>query len=151
MTEPPANDSELLKQFLAERDALCPRCEYNLRALTTSRCPECGDQFELRVGLVEPRYGAYITLFGIWALGLGAASLLGLAALFAAPRGWWADEPVAIPLLVLWGLSGVAFALTIFRRRKIRKRSQKLQWLVAAASALLATVLFVAILWLFPA
>lgn len=28
-----------------EREILCPLCDYNLRGLTESRCPECGHQF----------------------------------------------------------------------------------------------------------
>ncbi|GAB5497618.1 MAG: hypothetical protein Phyf2KO_26980 [Phycisphaerales bacterium] len=38
-----------LAAYLADRDACCPGCGYNLRGLASSQCPECG--FEL-VGLV---------------------------------------------------------------------------------------------------
>lgn len=31
-----------LREFLAGRDAPCPRCEYNLRGVVGSSCPECG-------------------------------------------------------------------------------------------------------------
>lgn len=31
-----------LRLYLAERDAPCPGCGYNLRSLVTERCPECG-------------------------------------------------------------------------------------------------------------
>jgi len=33
---------EALREFLAERDAACPRCEYNLRGMVGTACPECG-------------------------------------------------------------------------------------------------------------
>ncbi|MBX3376176.1 MAG: hypothetical protein KF678_04150 [Phycisphaeraceae bacterium] len=33
---------EALREFLAERDAPCPRCGYNLRGLAGVECPECG-------------------------------------------------------------------------------------------------------------
>ncbi|HEX3357436.1 MAG TPA: hypothetical protein VHS31_10735 [Tepidisphaeraceae bacterium] len=30
----------------ASRDPLCPSCGYNLRGLSSNRCPECGEQFD---------------------------------------------------------------------------------------------------------
>ena len=60
--------AEGLRAFLAGRDVECPGCGYNLRDLGGSRCPECGDELVLRVGLAEPRQGALI------------AGLIGLAA-----------------------------------------------------------------------
>jgi predicted amidophosphoribosyltransferase len=41
---PPLAEEEarLLREFLAERDVLCPRCGYNLRGLDKPYCPECG-------------------------------------------------------------------------------------------------------------
>ncbi len=40
-----------LRAYLAENDASCPRCRYNLRGVTRAICPECGtflDVAELR-------------------------------------------------------------------------------------------------------
>ncbi len=34
---------EMLRVFLAEHDAPCPACGYNLRGLTEATCPECGE------------------------------------------------------------------------------------------------------------
>lgn len=42
--------NEQLHTFLKDRDALCPECRYNLRNLTTDRCPECGTPVTLTVG-----------------------------------------------------------------------------------------------------
>lgn len=58
----------MLQSFLEGRDVDCPGCGYNLRDLQTDRCPECGEELLLRVGLLEPRQGASI------------AGLIGLAA-----------------------------------------------------------------------
>ncbi|MBL8990783.1 MAG: hypothetical protein JNJ48_04290 [Phycisphaerae bacterium] len=66
----------MLRSFLAERDAPCPSCGYNLRGLTGSRCPECDQALELRVGLVEPRLAAWVAgLVGL-ATGTGFSGLL---------------------------------------------------------------------------
>jgi hypothetical protein len=36
-----------LAEYLADNDAPCPVCEYNLRGLTTASCPECGRELTL--------------------------------------------------------------------------------------------------------
>ncbi len=36
-----------LVQFLATRDAPCPKCGYNLRSVQSPTCPECGLQLTL--------------------------------------------------------------------------------------------------------
>lgn len=67
---------ELLRAFLGEHDVACPGCGYNLRNLQGSRCPECGDELHLQVGLVEPRQAAGIAgLIGL-AAGAGLSGLL---------------------------------------------------------------------------
>jgi predicted amidophosphoribosyltransferase len=44
-----------LTAFLAGRDQPCPQCQYNLRDLQGTRCPECGEELALRVNIAEPR------------------------------------------------------------------------------------------------
>jgi hypothetical protein len=63
-------DATLLQTFLADRDTACPRCRYNLRNLSGSRCPECGDELLLRIGITEPRQTGAIA--GLIALSAGA-------------------------------------------------------------------------------
>ena len=36
------SDETDLVRFLSVRDAACPRCQYNLRGLQGTACPECG-------------------------------------------------------------------------------------------------------------
>lgn len=55
-----SEDQSHLRQFLAERDALCPNCGYNLRGLTGDRCPECNEPLVLKVGLSEPKLAEWM-------------------------------------------------------------------------------------------
>lgn len=71
-----ATDAGFLQSFLAERDTPCPNCGYNLRCLTSDRCPECAEGLRLQVGLQEPRLAAYVGgLIGL-ASGAGFGGLL---------------------------------------------------------------------------
>src|SRR5687767_8462552 len=45
-----ADEVELLLAFVRDRDAHCPRCDYNLRNLTQPVCPECREELTLSVG-----------------------------------------------------------------------------------------------------
>lgn len=120
-------EQKLLREFLAERDTPCPRCAYNIRALTGSRCPECGSDLELRVGLVEPRLAAYIALLVACCLGFGASALLGIVALTQGAADWFA-EPAGLLLLAQWSVSSVALPLVLRRRHGLRKMSARRQW-----------------------
>lgn len=72
----PGRDARFLRAFLADRDAECPKCQYNLRNLMGNRCPECGERIVVRVNLVEPKLGAMIAgLVGLSA-GAGFSGLL---------------------------------------------------------------------------
>jgi hypothetical protein len=55
-------DEQFLITWLSERDAECPLCKYNLRRLTSARCPECGEALQLGVSLVEPYLKAWIAV-----------------------------------------------------------------------------------------
>lgn len=50
-TSPDAGEADLLLAFVRERDVPCPRCDYNLRNLTTPVCPECREPLTLKVGV----------------------------------------------------------------------------------------------------
>lgn len=79
-SEPPISDAEFLRAYLVDRDVACPSCGYNLRQLQGDRCPECGDQIHLHIGLTEPKQAALIA--GLLGLGAGAG-LNGLLIIYA--------------------------------------------------------------------
>ena len=80
MSEPSEVDKHLVL-FLRGRDVSCPGCGYNLRDLASDRCPECGQELEVGLRLVEPRQGPLIAgLVGL-AAGAGLGGLLLIYAL----------------------------------------------------------------------
>lgn len=69
-TPPTSARPELLDSFLAENQAECPVCGYNLHAVTSGTCPECGHQPTL--ALAQPdvlgrRRGLLLLIFA-WLL-----------------------------------------------------------------------------------
>lgn len=116
----PADDAdrESLRAFLATRETPCPSCNYNLRGLTTDRCPECDQDLVLQVGLAEPRLGAYLSgLVGL-AVGSGFCSIVlawGMAA------GMPSRDPGILPLLCGTVIGGALTALWLARGRSIRR------------------------------
>ncbi len=60
-----SDDQAQLRDYLATRDVPCPACGYNLRGLTSGRCPECNLEVVLTVRLAEPRLGTLSR--GLWA------------------------------------------------------------------------------------
>ena len=46
----PMDADGLLLAFVRDRDAVCPRCGYNVRNLTKPVCPECEEPLLLKVG-----------------------------------------------------------------------------------------------------
>ncbi len=99
--DPPADPT--LTAYLAGRDQPCPQCGYNLRQLAGSRCPECGGELALRLGLVEPRLATLVA--GLVALSAGAgfdALLLTVFAILSiVHNSGSSNEPRLIRLLAL--------------------------------------------------
>lgn len=116
-----------LKTFLADRDVPCPMCAYNLRALQTAKCPECGSEVEVTVGLTEPRMAAFIA--GVVGLAIG----LGFHGLLMGWIGWlWLKRPRSGPPSSVWAplvigvvVTGVAMVVWLRARRRIRQEPSR--------------------------
>lgn len=57
---PSISDRDLLLLYVRDRDFPCPGCGYNLRALTSPACPECGQAVRISIGLVDVRMGPWV-------------------------------------------------------------------------------------------
>lgn len=147
MDNAPGNENVApLAEYLAQRDEACPSCGYNLRGLTTDRCPECHELLRLRVGLAEPKLGTFIAgLVGL-AAGAGFSVLLvGFGLFMVATRNHNADMPKFFAItgggFVVEGL--LAMAWIRYRHRVSRWSLATRIWLVAASFALTITNLVV--------
>lgn len=56
---PTPSEAESLRSFLADRDVPCPRCDYNLRGLIGSLCPECSGTVELAINAPNAELARY--------------------------------------------------------------------------------------------
>ena len=83
-------DRQALVEFLRDRDISCPLCRYNLRGLLSPRCPECGRDLELRVGLSEPRQGAWLSAQIATTAAAGIGLMIAIVVCF---QGWPSGDP----------------------------------------------------------
>jgi hypothetical protein len=122
---------EQFAMFLESRDVPCPSCGYNLRDLRGSRCPECGDELVISVGLAEPKQTAVIT--GLIGLAAGAG-LSGLLLVFALIRHFVFGDSLTgqDPFLeiTIGGLAVEGIAAWIWLRnwRRIRRLGKVLKY-----------------------
>jgi hypothetical protein len=134
----PAADETALLDFLRDRDVACPLCRYNLRALTSPRCPECGRELRLSVGLVEPRQGAWLT----GQIALTAAAGIGVMIIIVSAFSGW-PEGSNHRLLNFAFISHIAMipvaAIWLAGRRRYMRMRRKAQW-TGAALAIAAVV-----------
>ncbi|MEM0914358.1 MAG: hypothetical protein AAGK09_07070 [Planctomycetota bacterium] len=137
----PRSDRDWLTGYLAEHDALCPNCQYNLRGLTGAACPECGLDLALRVNLVEPRLAAWVAgLIGL-AMSLGWSGLF-TALLLVMPLFQQGSPPLQAYAYFIVGtaVSGVAVWVWLRQRSRLRRMDTWPRRLVAAACWLLPLI-----------
>jgi len=126
--------SSLLTAFLTEHDHPCPQCEYNLRNLQGTRCPECGEELVLRVNATEPRQGLLIAgLIGLSA-GAGLNGLLLIYGVIMSLRG------IPGAGAMFWNVCGLGLlveggALLVWLKawRAIRKQTLSMRTILASA------------------
>jgi hypothetical protein len=131
---PAADDGVELTRFLAGRDVPCPLCGYNLRGLTTPRCPECGRELRLSIGLTEPYLRAWIVL----AAAACASGGTGLFFVMMIARAGWPSTFGSPARIFVMNCSLMYFILTIpvavavlVARRRLLRLPAGLQWLLA--------------------
>lgn len=132
-----------LRSFLAEQDAPCPSCGYNLRGLTGGFCPECHEALELRVGLVHRKLGSFITSLVGLAAGAGFSGLLLLYFFFVVmTRGRTMRQEWAFLLTTGGGsvVEGGLLLLLIAWRTRLARRGASVRWTIAGACWLLSVV-----------
>jgi hypothetical protein len=138
-------DHKFLVDYLRDRDEACPACKYNLRNLTGVRCPECGEELQLRVSPVEPKQAAPIAgLIGL-CMGLGLnAMLLIYAGIEMIGRG----RPVRgfmVAFIIYNAVACVihvaAVRIWLWKWRSIRRAKQRRWWVVLAWGLSIANVI----------
>ncbi|MCH8152338.1 MAG: hypothetical protein IH830_08210 [Planctomycetes bacterium] len=142
------SEAELLKALLAERDLPCPVCGYNLRAIASTNCPECGATLDLRVGSTDLKLGP-------WVVSLLALSLsLGCVALYTIITGipillspYARDSPGIFTWFAITLTFGVGCTLLLWRlirtRKKFWAKPRKAQCRSAVLYALLPSAILV--------
>ena len=114
------SDKRILRAWLNGRDTPCPCCKYNLRGLTSGRCPECGSPLEISITAQTPLcFTVAIVAVGA-ALGLEAIHAFNYFTLFRAqlaPCSWSADP---LEILVHSGVTAALAAIVVLlvRARK---------------------------------
>lgn len=148
MTQPaenfPIDEDALLLAHVRNRDVACPLCEYNLRALTSTRCPECGHRLQLRVALVDPYMRDWIaTLIPLCGSGgIGIVFAIALV-IFGPPRG--SDAVLAIMSMV-WFIGSIPLAVVVMLLRRgfmsMPRTGQRWLAIIAWGAAALAMTLY---------
>lgn len=132
----------LLNELLAAEDVPCPNCSYNLRGLTGDRCPECNQRLALRVNLVEPNLGPFLTgLIGIgMCFGFCALLLVWVGVMLLVRRGRggpsWNEIAPLFPGLIVNLVLLVAWVA--IRRHWFAKQEPRRRWTIALIAIVLA-------------
>jgi hypothetical protein len=137
-------ETALLLDYLKNHDALCPLCKYNLRGLTVARCPECGREIRLTVGMTEPYLRAYIVFLVALILPAGLGLLVwimmmreGLTIYSSSPRG-----PLSTMILIGFQASLLPATVAVVGRRRFMRLSTGVQWRLATLGMAEALALF---------
>lgn len=129
-----APDVRLLTEYLATRNAKCPLCGYNLRGLTSPRCPECGRRLRLSIGLTEPYLGAWVLLAAATCAAGGTGVFF---TLMVVTNGWPTAAGSEMDLfflnaaLLYFIFSIPVAAAVVIARRPLMRLKTDLQWTIA--------------------
>lgn len=138
MNGPPSesDQSQMLQDYLSKNNEPCPSCEYDLHGLKGNKCPECGQELLLRVGLATPNLAAFIVgLIGLAsAAGFsGTMSVLFFCMFLIYGRGSSEDDSLFLVLVVELISSIVLLIIWSRANSWIRRRSKRMRWYLALA------------------
>ena len=144
---PPASDDsppghEWLFEFLRERDVPCPLCGYNLRALHSNCCPECGRELRLNIGLAESYVKAWVAAL----VTMGASAGVGLFVLMVVLKEGWPPPRLRLlsVSLAYFILSIPGFGILLVTRRRYLRLPRGIQRRIAMACVTLSLLGLVA-------
>lgn len=136
---PGHDEVAMLITFLAERDAYCPLCQYNLRGLQRPTCPECGCSIALTVGLTEPYLKAWLIVVGFACAGAGLGMLF-IILIFA--QGF--PPSIGFIVIVFYYIGQVPVAcVAIGLRRQFLRLSTNAQQSIAGVYGGLSVIVFI--------
>ena len=151
-SEEQQSEPVLLKQFLATRDIPCPVCGYNLRGISSAKCPECGRSLELRVVSGDLRVTAWLVALLSAALPLGASalfSIIGLSVSIQTGFKFPHNTRLVVIFLLLCALYSTTLLLVLRGRRRIWKLPQPRQWRFALWFGTMNVIILAAVMtWL---
>jgi hypothetical protein len=147
--EPGDSETAFLLKYLETHDAVCPLCRYNLRGLTVPRCPECGREVRLAVGLTEPHLrGLVIFLVALClSAGCGFMCFLIMGGELVRSQRWPSFGHEWALLFLFYGtmVSIIPTVMSIFLCRRFMRLEKPVQYLLAglawAWDALLVLIL----------
>ncbi len=147
----PTDEQRMLLEFVGDRDVPCPRCGYNLRALTKPVCPECREELRLTVGRAKMRFGLFLAavLPGAFS-GICALLLLMLIIIVPLVQGGGTIPPGILMLDAFGGLSGLVALGLFVERHRFLNQSESKQWMWIAGIwivHLIAFVILMSLVW----
>lgn len=127
---------QLLREFLAEHDALCPVCGYNLRGVMLPVCPECECPIELGIASNNAYLGAWLLALLAFAMPLSFDLLVGLMMLVSTvfSAGENAEGVFLLVSLTTLTLTSIGMLwVLVARKRDWLRMPRRKQWKLAWA------------------
>ena len=125
---------QMLRAFLAEHDAPCPICGYNLRGVTLDICPECECPIELGVSSSSSFLGAWLLALLAFAMPLSFGMLIGAMMIVSSVMSG-GDVPEAVFLMIALStltLTSVGMLwVLVARKRDWLRMARRRQWRIA--------------------
>ena len=141
-------EAELLTSYLAQCDAPCPGCGYDLRGVEGGVCPECGAALRLALAGEARSRGGYVAGIVVSAMALGLyTTMLGMLLWHGVHWSFskfWYDAP---QVLLFEGVFGAILVGWIVWRKRLERAAAGKLWAAAGVIAAGWAVSAVYVLW----